>query len=51
VEHANWFHLCAFSTEDVLKMSVKRRKCIKHDEDANDLEEAGVKLEVFKNYR
>jgi len=32
-------------------MSVKRRKCIKHDEDSKDLEEAGVKLEVFKNYR
>ncbi len=31
-------------------MSIKRRNCIRHDEDRTDMEEAGVKMEVFEDY-
>ncbi len=31
-------------------MSIKRRNCIKHDEKMEDMEAAGVKMEVFANY-
>ena len=36
-----------FSTEAVRKMSIDRRKCVKHDENLN---ETNVRLDVFKDY-
>jgi len=38
------------STDTVYSMGIKRRNCIKHDEKLEDLEEVGIKLEVYKNY-
>ena len=36
-----------FSTDVVKNMKLKKRECIKHDE---DLEAVGIKMEAFKNY-
>ena len=38
------------STESVRGMAIKRRNCIKSDEDKQDMLDAGITLEVFANY-
>jgi len=35
----------------VLDLNIDRRKCIKHDEEEEELINAGIEMEVFKNYR
>ena len=39
-----------YSTKSVTSMAIKRRNCVKHDEKKEDMDEANVKMEVFKKY-
>ena len=44
------FTVLLFSTDTVKSMAIKRRNCIKHDEDRSSMAEAGVTMEVFEDY-
>lgn len=42
---------CLYSTETVRGMSLRRRDCIRHDEDVAEMKaELNVTMEIFKNY-